>query len=95
MDAHEVVQNVPVADGKKILAAHFSKEAHTYLLSNGLLEVFELQEQKAYRYLLMLDQLRDVDNFQRQSRTVAFTSLGRPFVFQLSKSTNPVDSSRR
>ncbi len=91
MASHKLIQNIPAASDKTILASHFSKEAHTFLLSDGLVEVFDLKEEKTYRYLLLVDQLRNIGNFQRQSRTVAFTSLGRPFVFQLSK---PLDSSR-
>jgi hypothetical protein len=92
--SHELIQSIPAFEGRTILAAHFSKEAHTYLLSNGLVEVFDQKEKKAFRYLLLVDQLKDVDNFHRQSRTIAFTSLGRPFVFQLKKAY-PKNEKRR
>ena len=92
--SHELIQSVPTFAGRTILAAHFSKEAHTYLLSNGLVEVFDQKEKKVFRYLLLVDQLKDVDNFQRQSRTIAFTSLGRPFVFQLRKASTVPEKRR-
>lgn len=80
----DLVDSIPVENNRKLILMEQNESKHLYLFSDKLLEVYDMNSQKVYRYSLQLGRVSKAYDISSNKSIVAILLDGIPRIFQLS-----------
>lgn len=83
--AGKLERSIPVEGSRRILAVEVGAEAHAYLFSDQLLEVFLTKEKTTLRFRLPLEDDDKIEKMTLSGRRLAVIVNGKPRVFTLGR----------
>jgi hypothetical protein len=79
-----LLQTIPVEGERRLVLMNPSEEAHPYLFSDKLLEVFQLRTKRSLRYQLDIGRVQQATRMVTHGSMIGLVLDGKPRAFQLS-----------
>jgi ligand-binding sensor domain-containing protein len=80
----KLLQTIPVQGDRKLVLMEPSEDMHTYLFSDKLLEIYQLQSKKTRQFQLNIGRVQQASRLVVHGTMIGLVLDGRPRAFQLS-----------